>query len=37
LVKLDEITVTNLNEAIVEGWLARAPQRLVNAYLDEHR
>jgi hypothetical protein len=37
LVKLDEITVTNLNEVIVEAWLARAPQRLVNAYLDETR
>jgi len=33
LVKLDEISVEVLDEVIVEAWLARAPKRLVQAYL----
>ncbi|MGI8729261.1 MAG: MmcQ/YjbR family DNA-binding protein [Solirubrobacteraceae bacterium] len=34
LVRLDEIALDDLSEVVVEAWLARAPQRLVNAYLD---
>jgi hypothetical protein len=34
LVPLDKIGVEDLNELIVEAWLARAPKRLVKAYLD---
>jgi hypothetical protein len=34
LVRLDRITVEDLDEVIVEAWLARAPKRLVRAYLD---
>jgi hypothetical protein len=33
LVKLDRISVEDLREVIVEAWLARAPKRLVDAYL----
>jgi hypothetical protein len=33
LVRLDEIGVADLEEVIAEGWLARAPKRLVEAYL----
>jgi hypothetical protein len=33
LVKLDAIGVEDLDEVIVEAWLARAPQRLAQAYL----
>ena len=33
LVRLDEIDLDGLNEVIVEAWLARAPKRLVGAYL----
>jgi hypothetical protein len=35
LVRLDHISVEDLNEVIVEAWLARAPKRLARAYLDE--
>jgi len=35
LVKLDKIDVDDLDEVIVEAWLARAPKRLVDAYLAE--
>jgi hypothetical protein len=35
LVRLDRITVDDLNEVIVEAWLARAPKRLAKAYIDE--
>ena len=35
LVRLDDIAVEDLNEVIVEAWLARAPPRLVKAYLEE--
>jgi hypothetical protein len=34
LVRLDAIAVDDLDEVIVEAWLARAPKRLVTAYLD---
>jgi hypothetical protein len=34
LVRLDRIGVEELDEVIVEAWLARAPKRLVKAYLD---
>jgi hypothetical protein len=34
LVRLDKIGVGDLEELIVEAWLARAPKRLVKAYLD---
>lgn len=37
LVQLDHIGLEDLEEVIVEAWLARAPQRLVRAYLDESR
>ena len=35
LVRLDRIAVTGLDEVIVEAWLARAPKRLAQAYVDE--
>ena len=34
LVRLEEIGLDDLDEVIVEAWLARAPKRLVKAYLD---
>jgi hypothetical protein len=34
LVQLDRIGAEDLDEVIVEAWLARAPKRLVKAYLD---
>ena len=34
LVRLDRIAVEDLDELIVEAWLARAPKRLAKAYLD---
>jgi hypothetical protein len=34
LVRLDRIAVPELEELIVEAWLARAPKRLAKAYLD---
>ena len=35
LVRLDAISVDDLEEVIVEAWLARAPKRLVTAYLKD--
>jgi hypothetical protein len=35
LVRLERIGVEDLNEVIVEAWLARAPKRLARAYVDE--
>jgi hypothetical protein len=35
LVRLDRIGLEDLREVIVEAWLARAPKRLVEAYLRE--
>jgi hypothetical protein len=34
LVRLDEIAVEDLEEVIVEAWLARAPRRLAQEYLE---
>jgi hypothetical protein len=34
LVQLDRIGLEELREVIVEAWLARAPKRLANAFLD---
>jgi hypothetical protein len=34
LVKLDAISVDDLDEVVVEAWLARAPRRLAKEYLD---
>jgi len=34
LVRLDEIAVADLEEVIVEAWLARAPKRLAREYVD---
>jgi len=34
LVRLDQIAVEDLNEVIVEAWLARAPRRLAQEYVD---
>jgi hypothetical protein len=36
LVRLGEISVADLEEVIVEAWLARAPKRLAREYADEH-
>jgi hypothetical protein len=33
LIRLEEITVDDLEEVVVEAWLARAPKRLVDEYL----
>jgi hypothetical protein len=35
LVRLDRIAAEDLDELVTEAWLARAPKRLVKAYLDE--
>ena len=35
LVRLERIAVGDLDEVVVEAWLARAPPRLVKAYLEE--
>jgi hypothetical protein len=35
LVQLDKVSVEELQEIVVEAWLARAPRRLADAYLDE--
>ncbi|UGS38069.1 MmcQ/YjbR family DNA-binding protein [Capillimicrobium parvum] len=36
LVRLDAIGPAELEEVVVEAWLARAPKRLARKYLDEH-
>jgi hypothetical protein len=36
LVRLERIPVPELEELIVEAWLARAPSKLVKAWLAEH-
>jgi hypothetical protein len=36
LVKLDEVGPDDLQEVIVEAWLARAPPKLAEAYLQDH-
>src|SRR4051794_35347898 len=35
LVRLDRISPDDLEEVVTEAWLARAPARLVKAYLEE--
>jgi hypothetical protein len=35
LVRLDRIAPKDLEEVIIEAWLARAPKRLAKAYVDE--
>jgi hypothetical protein len=35
LVRLDAIDLEELRELVVEAWLARAPKRLADAFLDE--
>jgi hypothetical protein len=35
LLRLDDISVEDLEEAIIEAWLARAPKRLAAAYVDD--
>lgn len=37
LIQLDLISVSDLEEVTVEAWLARAPKRLVDAYLVRRR
>jgi hypothetical protein len=37
LVRLDKIAVAELEDRIVEAWLARAPKRAVQLYLDSRR
>ena len=37
LVRLDRIGLEDLGELIVEAWLARAPKRLAETYLDTSR
>ena len=36
LIRLEEITVEDLEEVVVEAWLARAPKRLAKEYVDRH-
>jgi hypothetical protein len=36
LVRLERIGLDELEELIVEGWLARAPKRLAKEYVAEH-
>ena len=36
-VRLDQITVADLDELIAEAWLARAPRRLADDYLGRSR
>jgi hypothetical protein len=36
LILLEKIALDELEEVIVEAWLARAPKRLANAYIAEH-
>jgi hypothetical protein len=37
LVKLDEISIEDLEEVIVEAWLCRAPPKLAEAFLAQRR
>jgi hypothetical protein len=36
LVRLEEVTIDDLEEVIVEAWLARAPKRLAQDYVDKN-
>jgi hypothetical protein len=37
LVRLERISVEDLEEVVVEAWLARAPKRLAQEYVDRSR
>jgi hypothetical protein len=37
LVQLNSVTMSELRDAIVDGWLAGAPPHLATAYLEQHR
>jgi hypothetical protein len=37
LVRLERVSVADLQELVTEAWLARAPKRLVDAYLEGSR
>ena len=37
LVRLDDLVAEDLDEVVVEAWLARAPRRLVASYLEGSR
>ena len=37
LVRLDKIAVKDLKDVILEAWLARAPKKVINAFLDKGR
>jgi hypothetical protein len=37
LVRLDRISVADLEEVVTEAWLVRAPKRVVSAYLEQSR
>jgi hypothetical protein len=37
LVRLEPLSVDDLDEVIVEAWLARAPKRLAQAYVEDQR
>lgn len=37
LARLDRISLPELEELLVEAWLARAPKRLANDYLEAHK
>ena len=36
LVRLEEVDVDELTELITDAWLAKAPKRVLKAYLDDH-
>jgi hypothetical protein len=36
LLRLDAITVGDLDEVVTEAWLVQAPKRVAKAYLEEH-
>jgi hypothetical protein len=37
LARLDPLSESDLEEFVTEGWLARAPPRLVDQFLNRHR
>jgi len=37
LVRLDKIAVKDLKDVILEAWLARAPKKIIDAFLDKDR
>ena len=34
LIRLEQIAIDELEELVIDAWLARAPKRLADAYLD---